>query len=157
MPQRSLHTPVGDITIFEDDGAIVALEWGWVPDQDETPLLIKTAELLNAYFDGDSVNFNIPMHAEGTSFQQAVWREMLKIPQGETRTYNDLAKALNSHARAVGSACGQNPIPIIIPCHRVLASSGKLGGFTADGGVETKEALLRLEGAWGMNEPELPL
>lgn len=155
MPQRSLHTPVGDITIFEDEGIIVALDWGWVPDQDETPLLMKTVDLLNAYFDGETVDFDIPMRAEGTPFQQAVWREMLKIPQGETRTYGDLAKALNSHARAVGSACGRNPIPIIIPCHRILASNGKLGGYTADGGVEIKEALLRMEGAWGMDE--LPL
>ncbi|MGD8325582.1 MAG: methylated-DNA--[protein]-cysteine S-methyltransferase [Sphingomonadales bacterium] len=147
MPQISLHSPVGDITLSEDDGAIVALDWGWGRDQDETPLLKEAVRQLNRYFDGEEIEFDLPLRPYGTKFQQSVWKKMLSIPYGKTMTYGEMAGELNSVARAVGGACRINPIPIIIPCHRVLAANGKLGGYTADGGIETKEALLRLEGA----------
>lgn len=147
MPQISLHSPVGDITLSEDDGAIVALDWGWGRDQDETPLLKEAVRQLNRYFDGEEMEFDLPLRPYGTEFQKSVWRQMLLIPYGKTMTYGEMASELKSVARAVGGACGINPIPIIIPCHRVLAANGKLGGYTADGGIETKEALLRLEGA----------
>lgn len=146
MTQLSLHSPVGDITISEADGRIVALDWGWGRDQSATPLLEAAREQLNAYFDGRLDKFDLPVDPSGSRFQRDVWQQMCEIPSGATKTYGDIANALNNTARAVGQACGANPIPIIIPCHRVLAASG-LGGYSGSGGIETKVALLQLEGA----------
>ena len=146
MPQLSLHSPVGDISISEDDGAIVALDWGWGRDQSPTPWLRKALKQLNAYFDGKLTAFNLPLRPFGTDFQQSVWRQMLAIPYGRVRTYGQLATKLKSGARSVGTACGRNPIPIIIPCHRVVGAQG-LGGHSGDGGLATKAGLLTLENA----------
>lgn len=146
MPQLSLHSPVGDLTVSEENGAIVALDWGWGRDQDTTPLLRRTRDQLNAYFDGDATDFDLPLEPAGSPFQRRVWTAMREIPAGGTETYGSLADRIDGIARAVGTACGRNPIPIIIPCHRVVAANG-LGGYSGDGGLETKVALLRLEGA----------
>lgn len=145
MAQLSLHTPVGDLTVSEFDGRIVALDWGWGRDQDETPLLCDALRQLEAYFDGELDKFDLPLAPDGSPFQRQVWDQMCAIPKGETRTYGDVAAAIGGTARAVGGACGANPIPVIIPCHRILAANG-LGGYSGDGGLETKVALLRLEG-----------
>jgi methylated-DNA-[protein]-cysteine S-methyltransferase len=146
MPQISLHSPVGDLSLSEDEGSIVALDWGWGRDQSPTPLLKEAAAQLNAYFDGRLKIFNLPLRPFGTDFQRSVWRAMCKIPYGKIRTYGDLAGRLKSGARPVGTACGRNPIPIIIPCHRVVGMTG-LGGYSGDGGLDTKLALLTLEDA----------
>ncbi len=145
MPQLSVHSPVGDLTISEEDGKIVSLDWGWSPFQEETELLLKTKNLLDQYFDGDNPTFDIPLDPPGTGFQKKVWNIMLEIPYGKFLTYGDISKRLGSHARAVGMACGQNPIPILIPCHRVLGKDGKLTGFSGGEGVHTKQFLLDLE------------
>jgi methylated-DNA-[protein]-cysteine S-methyltransferase len=147
MPQLSFHSPVGDITLTEEDGAIVSLDWGWAKDNRSTPFLRKAKDHVDRYFDGTLTEFDLPLNPAGTAFQRKVWRAMSAIPYGRTKTYGDLAKSLRSVARAVGGACGANPIPIIIPCHRVLASNGGLGGYSGDGGLDTKAALLKLEGA----------
>lgn len=146
MSQRSCHSPVGDLTVSEADGAIVALDWGWGRDQDDTPLLRRAIAQLEAYFDGERAPFDLPLAPAGTAFERQVWTYMSEIPSGEVRTYGDCARAIGSVARAVGQACGSNPIPVIIPCHRIVAASG-LGGYSGDGGVAAKQALLRLEGA----------
>ena len=146
MPQLSLHSPIGDLTVSEDEGAIVALDWGWGAEQTKTPLLTDAVRQLNAYFDGDLTDFDLPLNPHGTDHQQRVWDAMCCIPYGATLTYGALAKEAGSIARAVGTACGTNPIPIIIPCHRVLAEGDKIGGYSGDGGVETKVMLLQLEG-----------
>src|ERR1700750_124270 len=124
MPQLSMHSPVGDLTISEDDGAIVAVDWGWGRDQEPTPLLKRAVKQLNAYFDGTLEKFDLPLKPHGTAFHKSVWRIMMKIPYGQTLTYGEIAKRLDASARAVGTACGRNPIPIIIPCHRVLGAAG---------------------------------
>lgn len=148
MSQISLHTPVGDMTLFEADGAIVAVEWGWVPDQEESPVLAEARRQLEAYFQGDLTHFTIPLdHSGGTAFQQRVWQAMQAIPYGETRSYGDLAEQLGSSPRAVGGACGKNPFPILIPCHRVVGRNGNLTGYTGSEGTDTKKRLLMLEGA----------
>ncbi|PHQ66719.1 MAG: cysteine methyltransferase [Sneathiella sp.] len=159
MPQLSLHSPVGDLTVTEENAVIISLDWGWVPTewQATTPLLEKAAEQLNQYFDGDIGDFDLPLDPPGTAFQKKVWEQMLKIPAGQTKTYGDIAKALNSAAQPVGTACGANPIPIIIPCHRVLAAGGKMGGYSGLGGLETKSALLRLEKALPAQQQTLDL
>lgn len=145
MSQLSVHSPVGDLTISEEDGKIVSLDWGWSPFQEENELLLKTKKLLDQYFDGDNPVFDLPLDPPGTNFQKKVWNIMLEIPYGKFLTYGDISKRLSSHARAVGMACGQNPIPIIIPCHRVLGKDGKLTGFSGGEGVHTKQFLLDLE------------
>ena len=143
-PQISMHSPVGDLTISVEDDIIVALDWGWARDQTKTDLLNGAKSQLERYFDGALEAFKLPLAPAGTEFQRRVWTLMQQIPYGDTMTYGAVSDALNSSARAVGMACGANPIPIIIPCHRVLSATG-MGGYSGDGGVETKVSLLRLE------------
>lgn len=147
MPQLSMHSPVGDLTVSEEDGKIVSLDWGWGMTQTETPLLKKAKKELEAYFDGALKKFDLPLDPHGTEFQHHVWTEMRRIPYGKTKTYGDLAFLTESHSRAVGQACRRNPIPILIPCHRVLGQNEALTGYSGGEGVDTKYALLRLEGA----------
>ncbi len=103
---------------------------------------------LTAYFAGAREQFDLPFHVKGTQFQKDVCAAMSAIPFGDTRTYGEIAKELGAMPQAVGQACGANPIPILIPCHRVMGAKG-LTGFSGKGGVETKVALLRHEGAGG--------
>jgi methylated-DNA-[protein]-cysteine S-methyltransferase len=144
--QLSLHCPVGDLTISEDGGAIVALDWGWVENQSETPLLAEARGQLQAYFDGARTRFSLPLAPAGTSFQKKVWQALCEIPPGTTRTYADIARVAGGSPRAVGGANGRNPIPIIIPCHRVVATTG-IGGYSGGDGLPTKRFLLALEQA----------
>ena len=144
MPLLSLHTPVGDLSVAEEDGAIVSVDWGWGRDQDETALLRRAREQLHAYFDGDADPFDLPLAPAGSPYRQRVWRALLAIPYGATRTYLDIAREAGGSPRSVGRANGANPIPIIIPCHRVVATTG-LGGYSGGDGLPTKRALLALE------------
>ncbi|HEX4366168.1 MAG TPA: methylated-DNA--[protein]-cysteine S-methyltransferase [Rhodopila sp.] len=145
MPLLSLHTPVGDLSVAEDDGAIVSVEWGWGRDQDATALLRSAREQLHAYFDTALTAFELPLAPAGSPYRQRVWQALLAIPYGSTRTYLDIARAAGGSPRSVGGANGANPIPIIIPCHRVVATTGP-GGYSGGDGLPTKRALLRLEG-----------
>lgn len=144
LPQLSLHTPVGDLTIAEDNGAIVSVDWGWVPDQVHTPLLDRARQQLDAYFDGTLTRFDLPLAPSGTAYRRAVWQALCDIPYGETRSYQAIAAQAGGSARSVGQANGRNPIPLIIPCHRVVAGS-HIGGFSGGDGVPTKRWLLALE------------
>ena len=103
------------------------------------------ADWLDAYFDGDFRAIDFPLKPAGTSFQRSVWDVMLTIPPGATETYGTVARQIGSAAQPVGSACGANPIAIIIPCHRIVAAGGKLGGYSGAGGLDTKRILLQLE------------
>jgi methylated-DNA-[protein]-cysteine S-methyltransferase len=145
MPQLSLLTNLGDLTISEDDGAIVALDWGRGRDQAETPLLRRARDQLQDYFDGKRLTFDLPLAPHGSAFQKRVWAALCTIPPGETRSYADIARAIGSAPRAVGGANGANPIPIFIPCHRVVAADGSLGGYSGGEGPATKRFLLDLE------------
>ena len=148
MPQISMNSPVGAITIFEFDGQIVALDWGFVDEMETSPVLEEAKKQLNAYFSGQLDAFDLPLAPDGTDFQKAVWDAMCNIPKGKTATYKELATAAGSPKafQSVGTACGMNPVPIIIPCHRVLASGDKPGGYSGQGGLETKRDLLKIEG-----------
>lgn len=145
MPQRSCLTPLGPIAVSEEAGAIVALDWGEGRDQDDTPLLRRACAQLQAYFDGRRMAFDLPLAPAGTPFQQRVWLQLLGIPAGRTCSYRDLAARLGTSPRAVGAANAANPIPILIPCHRVVAADGSLGGYSGGEGVATKRFLLALE------------
>ena len=150
MPHLTFATPTGCLHVTEVDGAIVAIRWVAAQDADagdDTPALREARGQLEDYFSGRRRSFDLPVRVAGTELQLAVWREMQKIPYGETRTYGELADAVGSNARAVGSTCGQNPVPVVIPCHRVMGANGRLTGFSGGAGTETKRALLTLEGA----------
>lgn len=148
MPARSFDTPLGPVTVHEADGAIVRLDWARGA-ADDTPVLRAAEIQLTAYFAGERRHFDLPIRINASAAQQAVCAAMLAIPMGETRTYGDLARALTLSAQAVGQLCGGNPIPIIVPCHRILGAS-TLGGFSAPGGIEAKVWLLRHEKAGGV-------
>lgn len=145
LPQLSLHTPVGDLTVSQDGGAIVAIDWGWTDAQTETPLLVEARHQLHDYFDGKRTTFALNLAPAGTAYQRRVWQALCDIPPGATRTYADIASAAGGSPRSVGGANGRNPIPIVIPCHRVVATTG-IGGYSGGDGLPTKRFLLALEG-----------
>lgn len=144
MPSATLATPVGPVTVTEEAGLVTRLGWHGGHD-DRSPTLDAALDQIGAYFAGARESFDLPLDY-GTGFQSGFLRALTAIPFGQTRTYGDLAKLLGVSARAIGQACGANRIPILIPCHRVLAQCG-LGGYSGRGGLETKVALLRLESA----------
>jgi methylated-DNA-[protein]-cysteine S-methyltransferase len=141
-----VETALGPLSVFERDGAIVRLRFGRDGGTDGTPLLLEAARQLQDYAAGRRHDFDLPLAPDGGAFETRVWRALAAIPYGATRTYGALARELKGEARAVGQACGANPIPVIIPCHRVLSAAGS-GGFSAPGGVDTKYRLLVHEGA----------
>ena len=143
----AVDSPFGPLAVFERDGAIVAVDWQAPDNEHETPLLSRAADQLARYFAGELRQFDLPLKPSGDVFQQAVCQAMLDIPYGETTTYGAIADKLDTYGQPVGNACGANSIPIIIPCHRVLAANG-LGGYSGDGGVERKIELLKLEGGF---------
>ena len=149
MKQASLPTPFGDLTVTEEDGAITNLGWGQVTRPERSALLDDALRQLDHYAQGRRETFDLPLRVSGSDFQRAVCDAIAAIPFGHTRTYGEIARDLGVPAQAVGGACGGNPIPIIIPCHRVMGAKG-LTGFSGHGGVETKVALLRHEGAAGL-------
>ena len=148
MKHATVKTQFGDLVLGEDAGAIVALGWGRARAEDTSDLLAEARRQVLAYDAGTLTAFDLPVRVAGSDFQRAVCAAMSAIPFGDTCTYGDIARALGVPAQAVGQACGGNPIPIIIPCHRVMGAKG-LTGFSGAGGVETKVALLRHEGAGG--------
>jgi methylated-DNA-[protein]-cysteine S-methyltransferase len=146
MESLSISSPVGNLVLVEDCQAIVSIRWSDAAGGNGSPLLAEAARQLDAYFAGKLSHFDLPLRPAGSDFELQVWSAMQEIPYGETRCYGDLATAIHSAPRAVGRACGKNPIPIVVPCHRVLGKAG-LGGYSGSGGVETKRTLLSLEGA----------
>lgn len=141
-----VETALGPLSVTEQDGAIVRLRFGREGGSDDTALLREAALQLQDYAAGRRRGFDLPLAPAGGPFETRVWQALSAIPFGMTRTYGALARELQGEARAVGQACGANPIPVIIPCHRVLSAAGS-GGFSAPGGVDTKYRLLVHEGA----------
>lgn len=153
MYQTSLKTPVGTLQLFADDNALYRIFFPACDDNlpvaDPAPKghsLLDSASLqLSEYFTSHRQNFDLPLSPQGTPFQLAVWELMQQIPYGETSTYGELAARLGNpnKARAVGGAANKNPLPLVIPCHRVMGANSKLTGFA--GGLKTKQFLLSLE------------
>ena len=128
-------------------------EIAWLPPRPEqagtSPLASETARQLEAYLADPAFQFDLPLVTPGTHFRRRVWQAIAAIPTGEVRTYGELARALSSSPRAVGQACGDNPVPIVVPCHRVVAASGALGGFAHNRSgmmLDVKRWLLTHEG-----------
>ncbi len=145
MIRGGIVGPFGPVALVERNGLLVGLEWRMPDVQGESALLAEGLAQLSAYFAGRLTRFDLALDW-GTGLNAAVRRAMAEIPFGETRTYGQIAKAVGAPAQAVGQACGANPLPILIPCHRVTGTNW-FGGFSAPGGVETKAALLQHEGA----------
>lgn len=141
----SYDSPVGRLTLVADGDVLTAICWGDNRPDEPTPLLAEAVRQLGAYFDGRLTRFDLPLAPAGSPFECRVWGAMRHIPHGQTRSYGELAHAIDSGPRAIGRACGRNPIPIVIPCHRVLGRSG-LGGYSGGDGLGTKRKLLALEG-----------
>lgn len=155
LAYKTIQSPVGELKLVASGKGLVAVLWqndnpnrvrlGELVKQDSHPLLIEAERQLREYFEGKRKSFSLALDLRGTSFQRNVWEALLAIPFGQTRSYRDLAKRLGNPqaTRAVGAANGRNPISIIVPCHRVIGSNGKLTGFA--GGLEVKARLLELE------------
>jgi methylated-DNA-[protein]-cysteine S-methyltransferase len=146
VAEIGFDSPVGPLTVRERAGAIVAVTWGKPEHERETPLLAAAKAQLDAYFFCGLRQFELPVRPKGTAFDRRVFEAMQAVPYGTTITYGEIAASLGGDARDVGTACARNPIPIIIPCHRVVGSGGALVGYSGAGGIETKQALLSLEG-----------
>jgi methylated-DNA-[protein]-cysteine S-methyltransferase len=153
----TMDSPVGELRLVAHDGAIVAIEFSpfrGLADgrpigdrRDDDPLLRRAMEQLTAYFAGERRDFDLPLAPHGSAFQRKVWEQLRGIGYGETASYGEIARRLgmtNAASRAVGLANGRNPIPIVIPCHRVIGANGTLTGYA--GGLERKQTLLDLEG-----------
>ncbi|MBT0622770.1 methylated-DNA--[protein]-cysteine S-methyltransferase [Pseudomonas fluorescens] len=152
-----MPSPVGQLTLVARDGKLTAILWeqeranrvrlGKLREANDSPVLLETARQLREYFAGARSQFELELDFNGTPFQQQVWRALLTIPFGETRSYSQIAEQIGNPkaVRAVGAANGRNPISIIAPCHRVIGASGGLTGFA--GGLGAKHYLLALEGA----------
>ena len=150
-----MDSPVGALKLVAHDQALVAVMWdnedhkrvrlAELIENTQHPMLLKVRQQLEQYFAGQRQQFNLPLDFQGTDFQQQVWRALLTIPYGETRSYKDIALQIGNEkaVRAVGAANGRNPISIIAPCHRVIGSGGALVGFA--GGLDKKQILLSLE------------
>ena len=150
----TIPSPVGPITLRAHDTALTAVEIGTALDATEGqhtrtphPILSMAAAQLDEYFAGVRTEFDLPLELAGTDFQLAVWEALETIPYGQTRSYADIADLIGKHgaARAVGGAVGANPIPIIIPCHRVMGANGAITGYSGGDGISTKKALLERE------------
>jgi methylated-DNA-[protein]-cysteine S-methyltransferase len=159
LHRKTIASPVGELTLVASDDGLVAILWeddapdrvrlGALVDTPGHPLLAQTERELGEYFAGRRTRFSVPLDMHGTDFQQSVWRALLTIPFGETRSYADIATQIGrpTATRAVGAANGRNPISIIAPCHRVIGANGSLTGFA--GGLAAKEYLLGLESRQG--------
>jgi methylated-DNA-[protein]-cysteine S-methyltransferase len=153
MPHATIDTPIGPLTLIADDdglrGVRFATERARLPADEpadaDHPVLVETARQLGEYFAGERQEFDLPLRPAGTPFQLAAWRALTTIPYGRTVSYGEQARRLGDagRARAVGAANGSNPLPIVVPCHRVIGADGSLTGF--GGGMERKQLLLGLE------------
>ena len=149
MASVQYRSPVGILTITEEDGFITGIQAGAEGGSSrETVLLAEAVRELNEYFAGTRKTFELPLAARGTVFQKRVWDALCRIPYGKTASYRDIAEAVGNPRgfRAVGNANGKNPLLIVVPCHRVIAADGSLGGYSA--GLDIKKFLLEHESKW---------
>lgn len=148
-----IQSPTGNLRLEADFAALTHVSWTSKPtiapdgDPIDVDLLKGAIDQVTLYFEDSTFKFDVKVAPKGNAFERAVWAAMCDIPAGRTASYGDLAGIVNRPARAVGGACGRNPIPIVIPCHRVIGADGRMTGFSGGEGIETKSWLLRHEGA----------
>ena len=152
LTSLAIDTPIGPLTIFASDTAVTRLDFAAGNSISASPQSMAVADQaaseLGQYFAGQRTSFDVAVALLGTDFQKSVWREIERVRFGETKTYAELAGAIGNPkaARAVGGAVGANPVPIIVPCHRIMGAAGKLTGYSGGAGIPTKIQLLKLEG-----------
>lgn len=157
---NTVETPIGRLLLAADDAGLCAVrraeETDCAGQGDASPVLARAACQLKAYFAGELRAFDLPLSVHGTAFERAVWQTLAQIPYGSVQSYGQIAEQLGrpGAARAVGAACGRNPLLIVVPCHRVVASSGALTGFAA--GMEAKRLLLAREG-WAIRSDRISI
>jgi methylated-DNA-[protein]-cysteine S-methyltransferase len=148
----SFQSPIGIIRVFESEGRVTAIDIaakGAKVSPSTAPVLLLAKEELDLFFAGILTKFSFPVDLNsGTEFQKSVWRQIVRIPFGKTKSYADIAKAIGKPkaARAVGGAVGSNPVPLVVGCHRVMGASGKITGYSGGKGIPTKQWLLEHEG-----------
>lgn len=144
---QTIDTPAGALTVRATDDVVTRISFESALDSNPNKITQQACLELHEYFKGQRNSFDLPIEAHGTEFQTQVWNELLKIPAGQTISYGQIAKNIGKPkaARAVGGAVGSNPIAIVIPCHRVMATSGAITGYTGGDGIKTKQKLLDLE------------
>ena len=142
METASFETKLGWITVKKKRGSIFSLSFG---KTNKMISLINIKNQINLYASGKLKNFKLKYSFEGTTLQKKIWKELSKIKYGKVSTYGEIAKKVGTSPRYVGNVCGQNKLLLIIPCHRVIRSNGKLGGFSGRGGIKLKKKLLNLE------------
>jgi methylated-DNA-[protein]-cysteine S-methyltransferase len=150
MPRTVVDSPIGPLGLIASDVALqgVVFDGRGIRPEGSAPVLDEAARQLTAYFEGDLVTFDLPLELHGTDFQRQCWLALATIPYGQTVSYGEQARRLglaSDKARAVGAASGSNPLPIVLPCHRVIGADGSLTGF--GGGLHVKRFLLEHEGA----------
>ena len=145
MKRIAIKTKIGWVTAFEENNKIFQIKFGKTKKQSSTKVLKNFKKNLLKYFKKETNYIITNYELVGNSTQKKIWNEMKKIKKGKTKSYGELAKKFNLSPRHVGKICGQNKLPLIIPCHRVIRSDGSLGGFSATGGIKLKKKILQFE------------
>ena len=148
MNSLSFKTKFGWISAFEEKGRIVSIKFGKYKNKSISLNLIKLKIKINNFFNKKNKTIKSNFFIKGNSIQKKVWRELIKIEIGKTKSYGEIAKKFRLSPRHVGKICGQNKIPLAIPCHRVIRSDGTMGGFSSSGGIILKKKLLNFENSW---------
>ena len=141
----SFQTKFGWISAFEEKGKITEIKFLKTKNVGKSLILKKLKKMINEYFSKQKTSFNLPLEINGSLLQKKIWKELIKIPYGKTKSYGDIAKIVKTSPRYVGNVCGQNKHLLVVPCHRVIRTDGSLGGFSSPGGLGIKKRLLSLE------------
>ena len=141
----SFQTKFGWISAFEEKGKITEIKFLKTKNVGKSLILKKLKKMFNEYFSKQKTSFNLPLEINGSLLQKKIWKELIKIPYGKTKSYGDIAKIVKTSPRYVGNVCGQNKHLLVVPCHRVIRTDGSLGGFSSPGGLGLKKRLLNLE------------
>ena len=141
----SFNTKFGWISAIEENGKITEIKFLKTKNVGKSLILKKLKKMINKYFSKQETSFNLPLEIKGSLLQKKIWKELIKIPYGKTKSYGDIAKIVKTSPRYVGNVCGQNKHLLVVPCHRVIRTDGTLGGFSSSGGLGLKKRLLNLE------------
>ena len=141
----SFRTKFGWMSAIEENGKITEIKFLKIKNVGKSLILKKLKKMINEYFSKQKTSFNLPLEINGSLLQKKIWKELIKIPYGKTKSYGDIAKIVKTSPRYVGNVCGQNKHLLVVPCHRVIRTDGSLGGFSSSGGLGLKKRLLNLE------------
>ena len=141
----SFYTKFGWISAIEENGKITEIKFLKTKNVGKSLILKKLKKMINEYFSKQKTSFNLPLEINGSLLQKKIWKELKKIPYGQTKSYREIAQIVKTSPRYVGNVCGQNKHLLVVPCHRVIRTDGTLGGFSSTGGLGLKKRLLNLE------------